>query len=70
MKYFEEELKDFCNSILFDPCKQLSEKQNPGLTQPEIFAVKCTIVLLYCRVAITHRLPLPQDKSLVIIFRG
>lgn len=48
IKYFEEELKDFCNTILLVPCTGLSEKQNPWLTQPELFAVRepmycCTV---------------------------
>ena len=45
MKYFEEKLKDFCNTILLVKCTESSEKQNPGLTQPEIFSVR---VQLYC----------------------
>jgi len=39
IKYFEEELKDVCNTILLIPCTELSEKQNPGLKQPEIFTI-------------------------------
>lgn len=28
IEYFEEELKDFCNTILLVPCTKLSEIQN------------------------------------------
>ena len=45
IKYFEEELKDFCNTQLLVLCTELIEKQNPGLTQPELPAVR---VPLYC----------------------